>query len=125
MGDEHYEQLLVLWVESLPIARETEVQSLVKSYQRLKKWYVMPPCLTLIIIRYVSRVKWSNSGEGVVPSPYTSVKLLLKRETSGRPRLRSSTFTYLLESSSSLRRDNNRDSLSQSIPIGDHSWQVL
>ena len=28
----------------------------------LKKWYLMPPCLTLSIIRYVLRVKWSNLG---------------------------------------------------------------
>ena len=35
------------------------------SYQRLKKWYLIPPCLTLSIIR----VKWSNPGNGVVPSP--------------------------------------------------------
>ena len=39
------------------------------SYQRLKKWYLMPPCLTLSIIRYGSRVKWSNPGNGVAPSP--------------------------------------------------------
>ena len=37
--------------------RETWVQSQVESYQRLKKWYLMPPCLTLSIIRYGSRVK--------------------------------------------------------------------
>ena len=36
-----------LWVEYLPMAQETEVQSQVKSYQWLKKkWYLMPPCLT-------------------------------------------------------------------------------
>ena len=29
----------------------------------------MPPCLTLSIIMYVSRVKWSNPGKGVAPSP--------------------------------------------------------
>ena len=29
----------------------------------------MSPCLTLSIIRYGSRVKWSNPGKGVVPSP--------------------------------------------------------
>ena len=29
----------------------------------------MPPCLTLSDIRYVSRVKWSNPGKGVAPSP--------------------------------------------------------
>ena len=45
------------------------VQSQVKLYQRLKKWYLMPPCLTLSIIRYVSRVKWSNPGKGGAPSP--------------------------------------------------------
>ena len=37
-------------------------------YQRLKKWYLMPPSLTLSIIRWVSRVKWSNPGKGVAPS---------------------------------------------------------
>ena len=40
------------------------VQSQVKSYQRFKKWYLILLCLTLSIIRYVSRVKWSNQGEG-------------------------------------------------------------
>ena len=40
-----------------------------ESYQRLKKWYLMPPCLTLSIIRYGSRVKWSNPGKGIAPSP--------------------------------------------------------
>ena len=44
------------------------IQSQVASYQRLLKWYLIPPCLTLSNIRYVSRVKWSNSGKGVVSS---------------------------------------------------------
>ena len=30
---------------------------------------MIPPWLTLSNIRYVSRVKWSNSGKGVAPSP--------------------------------------------------------
>ena len=47
----------------------TWLQSLFASYQRLKKWYLMPPCLTLSNIRYVSRVKWSNPGKGVAPFP--------------------------------------------------------
>ena len=51
------------------MARETCVQSQVESYQRLKKWYSMPPCLTLSIIRYGSMVKWCNPGKGVAPSP--------------------------------------------------------
>ena len=48
------------WVECSPMVLETEVQSQFESYQRLKKWHPMPPCLTLSIIRYGSRVKWSN-----------------------------------------------------------------
>ena len=44
-------------LECSPMARETWVQSQVESYQRLKKWYLMPPCLTLSIIRCGSRVK--------------------------------------------------------------------
>ena len=34
-----------------------------------KNWCLMPPCLTLSIIMYVSQVKWSNPGKGVAPSP--------------------------------------------------------
>ena len=30
---------------------------------------MIPPCLTLSNIRYVLRVKWSNPGKGLVPSP--------------------------------------------------------
>ena len=52
-----------------PMVWETWVQSLVASYQRLLKWYLIPPCLTLSNIRYVFRVKWSNPGKGVAPSP--------------------------------------------------------
>ena len=33
-----------------------------------KKWHLIPRCLTLINIRYVSRVKWTNLGRGVAPS---------------------------------------------------------
>ena len=51
------------------MAQETWVQFQVESYQRLKKWYLMRPYLTLSIIRYGSRVKWSNPGKGVAPSP--------------------------------------------------------
>ena len=59
---------LALWVEYLPMVRETWVQSQVASYQRLQKLYLIPPCLTLSNIKYVSRVKWSNPGKGVAPS---------------------------------------------------------
>ena len=33
------------------------------------KMVLMPPCLTLSNIRYISRVKQSNPGKGVAPSP--------------------------------------------------------
>ena len=49
-----------MWVDCSPIAQESGVQSQIKSYQKLKKWYLIPPCLTLSIIRYGSRVKLSN-----------------------------------------------------------------
>ena len=42
---------LAWWFECSPMARETWVQSQVESYQRLKKWYLLPPCLTLSITR--------------------------------------------------------------------------
>ena len=51
------------------MVRETWVQSQVASYQRLLKWYLIPPCLTLSNMRYVSRVTWSNPGKGVALSP--------------------------------------------------------
>ena len=76
------------------MARETWVQSQVESYQRLKKWYLMPPCLTLSIIRYGTRVKWSNPGKGVAPSPTPWCSKLSKREPSGHPRLWSPTLLF-------------------------------
>ena len=50
------------------MAWETEVKSQIESYQRLKRWYLRLPCVTLSIIRWLSRVKWSNPGKGVVLS---------------------------------------------------------
>ena len=61
--------LFALWVECLLIVQETRVQSQVESYHRLKKWYLMPLCLTLCIIKYGSRVNWSKPGNWVAPSP--------------------------------------------------------
>ena len=51
------------------MARETRIQSQVESYQRLKKWYLIPHLLTLSIFSYGSRVKCSNPMNGVAPSP--------------------------------------------------------
>ena len=60
---------LALWVECSLVVRETGVQSQVTSYQRLRKWYLIPPSITLSNIRHVSRVKWSNPEKGVASSP--------------------------------------------------------
>ena len=45
-----------VFVTFSPMIRETRVRFQVASYQRLLKWYLIPPCLTLSNIRYVSRV---------------------------------------------------------------------
>ena len=87
-----YSLTLAKWLECSPMARETWVQSQVESYQRLKKWYFMPPCLTLSIIRYGSRVKWIHPGKGVAPSPTPWCSKQLKREPLGHPRLWSPTL---------------------------------
>ena len=60
----------------------------------------MPLCLTLSNIRYGSRVKWSNPGKGVAPSPTPWCSKLSKREPSGHPRLWSPTLLLL-----TIRRD--------------------
>ena len=51
---------MVRWVECSPMAHETGahetgVQSQVESYQRLRKWWLIPPCLPLSI--YKVRIK--------------------------------------------------------------------
>ena len=51
--------------------RETGVLCQVESYQKLKKWYLMLPCLTLSIISYGSKVKSSYLGNKVAPFPTT------------------------------------------------------
>ena len=43
----------------------------VEPYQRPKKWYLKPFYLTLSNVRYGSRVKGKNIGNGVAPSPKT------------------------------------------------------
>ena len=62
----------------LPMVQETWVQSQVESYERLKKWYLMLPCLTLSIIRQWSRVKWSNPRKGEAPSLHLGVVAIEK-----------------------------------------------
>ena len=54
------------------MVQETWVQSQVVIPKTLK-WYLIPLCLTLSNIRYVSRVKWSNPGKGVAPALHLGV----------------------------------------------------
>ena len=61
--------IIVIFIIIMWLVRDTGDQSQVESYQRLIKWYLISPCLRLSIIRCVSRVKWSNPGKGVGPSP--------------------------------------------------------
>ena len=56
---------LALWVECSP-GRPVS-SSRLRHIKDSKKWYLIPPCLTLSIIRYISRVV-EQSGEGVAPS---------------------------------------------------------
>ena len=63
--------------------------------QRLLKWYLIPPCLTLSNIRYVSRVKWRNSGKGVVLSPIPGV-VAIEKGAFWSPLTTVANVTYLL-----------------------------
>ena len=58
----------------------------------LKKWYLIPPCLALSNISYVTRVKWSNPAKGVAPSPIPWCRSYLKWEPSGRSRPTTTTY---------------------------------
>ena len=42
------------------------------------KMVLMPPCLTLSIIRYGSRVKWKNPGKEIAPFPTPCVVAIEK-----------------------------------------------
>ena len=68
-------------------------QSQVESYQKLKKWYLMPPSLTLSIIRYGSRVKWNNPGKGVEPPLHLGV-VAIEKVAFGSPSTTVANFTY-------------------------------
>ena len=64
-----YTGSLVWWVECSPVVRETWGSIPGRIIPKTLKWYLIPPCLILNNIRYVSRVKWSNPRKGIAPSP--------------------------------------------------------
>ena len=77
---------------------ETRVQFHVESYQRLKKWYLISPCLTLSIIRYISRVKWSNPENGIAPTsthPRLGV-VAIEKGAFGSPLTKITNFSLLI-----------------------------
>ena len=49
------------------MAQETGLQSQFNSYQRLKKWYLIPHFLTLSITKIWIKSGWSNLGKRVKP----------------------------------------------------------
>ena len=61
-----------------------------------QKWYLMPPCLTLSIIRYVSRVKGVNPGKRLAPSLPLGV-VAIEKGALGSPSttVTNFAFTYL------------------------------
>ena len=73
------------------MVRETGVQSQVESYQRFKKWYLMPPCLAQHY-KVGIKGKMEQSREWSSALHYSSMWKLLKRKVSGHPRLRSPTL---------------------------------
>ena len=79
------------------MARETGIQSQVKSYQRLKIWYFIPPCLTLSIIRYGLRVKWSNPGKVIAPASTPNV-VTVEKGPFGLPSTTVANFTLITPS---------------------------
>ena len=77
-------------------------------------WYVMPPCLTLSIKKYRSRVKWSNPWKGVAPSPIpwcSSYRKGSLRVTIDDGRQLHFYLTYLETNHSKLSKQNFAGSL--------------
>ena len=62
--------LLAEWVECSPANGQVDLGSIPGGViPKTLKWYLMPPCLTLSNIRYVSMVRCSTPGKRIVPSP--------------------------------------------------------
>ena len=68
-----YNQFIGLVGRVFANVQEMCVQFQVESYQRLKKWYLVPSCLTLSIIWYISRVmEQSRERSSTLPTPCCS-----------------------------------------------------
>ena len=63
-------------------------------HQRLKKWYLM----VLSMVRYGSRVKWSNTGKGVVPCPALPLDVIaIEKGVIRLPSITVASFTFTYE----------------------------
>ena len=56
---------IIVWL--LTICPGTSIQSQFESYQKLQKWYVVPLCLKLTIIRYGSSISEAIQGKELHP----------------------------------------------------------
>ena len=61
---------------------------------KTQKWNLMPPCVTLSILRYRSRVKWGNTGKGLAPS-LTSFVVAIEKGAFGLSTTTTASFTYV------------------------------
>ena len=61
---------------------------------KIQKWYLMLACLTLSIIRYGSRVKWSNPENEVVHSQHIVV-VAIEKGAFESPSTKGDNFTLL------------------------------
>ena len=89
----------------------------------------MPPCLTLSIIRYGPRVKWSNPGKAVAPSLHLGV-VAIEKEAFGSPSTNVANFTLLYPSAElqsvyssadqgkSVEKSDNETAMNKSKDIG-------
>ena len=85
-------------LECSPMAKVTGVQSQVESNQKLKKWYLIPPCVTQHYKVWI-KGKVQQSREGVTPFPTLRCSRYWRGSLrdSGPPRLWLPTLlTYLL-----------------------------
>ena len=64
---------LAKWLKCSPMIQETGVQFQIELFERLKKYYLMPLCLTLSIIRYRIKSKVEQSRKWSSALAYTSV----------------------------------------------------
>ena len=64
------------------MAWKTRVQYQIGSYQRLKKWYLLPPCLTLSIIGYRLRVSGTIERQELHPLLHVGIVAIEKGDFS-------------------------------------------